>query len=921
MKLSNLYPHQQQAITIVLQQIKEGNKRISIAMPTGSGKTVVSGCIVNECLNSDAIDKTAHILLVTINKEIQLTVSESLKQYVGLEINTHIKSEDKSFRRVTVLSLLTLTKQQTMAELETVEKKIGLILFIGGDLSTATLNDLLDLYPEAIQLAITDRPQTDERFGKPVSIYTLRNAIEDAFLFTPYKVTHLTPLSEELREELSNTNPEISEKKIVSSRIYIEAAAVLLLAKINQDKTIIYCPTINFAKNLAEILNNQIGNGTHAVAIHNGMANDIRKNVISSYKEHTDEPFILCMVSTNVTGIDLGCTRSVAIFRKTDSINLLQNMLTPCLRTYPGKIELNILDFMGMENLFDLLAEEEVTPEIPPIPISPTEKYFKKTNVSFRDKKDIEGVLGVNDLAEELAGIINMMPPEQGSMIGIFGKWGRGKTFLMEQTWTKLARNDKFIKVDFHAWKYQDTPATWAYLYECISEVYLKPKYDCWISTWWVQATRLIKLNFKRKRLWPILKLLAIIFAAILCFILGKELFSFIDGKLRSTFNFFGVAFMSSTTAYALYVTIKKEYSSKAKDLFLKYTTKHSYKEHLGLQAEIQKETLILLKTWITKKNVRNKKIILFVEDIDRCNESKIIQIIDSLRVLLEDPEIAERLIVVAAVDERILKLAIKMKYHSLIGLDKKEEEHAKALSKVTDEYIDKLFIAGLKLGDLSTYDSDEFLIALTQPDREKLEVSELNELLSQETRQIHSRQSQLIQDALLDYQIEQSQMQDDYIDYEEPDFATEYLENSISLEETAVIQNEGSTAITDPIKSLANDEIDILRIAITKYHGATPRQIRIFYYRYLIAKNLLIRHYKTLKRTNVWQSKANCKILATLIVMYTLNEEDDLLKKHLDTALKGTNEYQSIQLMSETMVSGFDYKELLKVLTVVIAY
>ena len=35
--------------------------------------------------------------------------------------------------------------------------------------------------------------------------------------------------------------------------------------------------------------------------------------------------------------------------------------------------------------------------------------------------------------------------------------------------------------------------------------------------------------------------------------------------------------------------------------------------------------------------------VLIFVDDLDRCNEVKIIQLIDSLRVMLDDPEIAQK--------------------------------------------------------------------------------------------------------------------------------------------------------------------------------------------------------------------------------------------------------------------------------------
>lgn len=613
-----------------------------------------------------------------------------------------------------------------------------------------------------------------------------------------------------------------------------------------------------------------------------------RLEALKKYRDESRKPFIICLTNANAFGVDLSPTKYLGIFKEAQTIDDLQNMIVPALKPFPGKNELKILDFLGLDSLFANLdgkeASEEksnVQTEVPSIL-----PFFKNAHIAFRDKKDIEGVLGVDLLAEELAKIVKMMPAEQGSMIGIFGKWGRGKTFLMDQTWKKLEdkeNNGKFIRVDFHAWKYQDTPATWAYLYECLSEKYLEPKSVCWLYKKLEKAFALLSLNLQREKYWPLFKLAAIIFIAIPSFGLVKELSARIGGDIQNTLNSLGITLISSASIVTIYNTFKKDWSSKAKDLFLKYGNKHSFKEHLGLQAEIQKETITLLKTWIPKKKIGKKKIVLFVEDIDRCAEEKIIQLIDSLRVLLEDNDIAERIIILTAVDEKILRHAIKTKYHALIDTNNNQSKVNTPSEKLINEYIDKLFIAGLKLGVLSTSDADEFLLALTKKDRKSKSITSLGQLIENEANEAYSRQSQVIQEGLLMHNLENAQNQDDYFDYEEPDLAPLYLESS------ELVQSEGDHLVkqnvtNEPVTltfNLTDDEIDILRLAFTKYNRATPRQIKILYYRYLIAKNMLIRRYKRAGRTNVWQLHRNSKIMATLIIAYMMNEDQDLLHKH----------------------------------------
>ncbi len=76
------------------------------------------------------------------------------------------------------------------------------------------------------------------------------------------------------------------------------------------------------------------------------------------------------------------------------------------------------------------------------------------------------------------------------------------------------------------------------------------------------------------------------------------------------------------------------------------YSNKMSFQKYLGLQAEIQKEIVFLFKTWIPPNKIFDTKILLFVDDIDRCDENRVIQVVDSLKVMLEDLEISKRLII-----------------------------------------------------------------------------------------------------------------------------------------------------------------------------------------------------------------------------------------------------------------------------------
>ncbi|WCT13797.1 P-loop NTPase fold protein [Mucilaginibacter jinjuensis] len=923
MTTPDLHYHQREAIAKIMEQIEHGNKRVAIAMVPGSGVSAVIIGLVSEYLKLKKDKELSNVLVLTQSTAEQQMMANTLqKTPFPWEIRLTYNSGRQENDEVTILPLKSITNISDPRAAAYLGGNLPeLILITGIRPANPSLDKFLMRFEDAVQIAVTSMPESGERFGDPVFTYSLKTALKDGFSLKPYAVKRMELSLNDGSRLLPDF--ELWGADMAANRDYLSAAVKIFLEENREQKAIIYCPTVSFSKLIAEIINSRAGGRQYALTADSSLFPRQRQEALNIFKSNPERPLVLCLVNPVPDFGSLSLVRTVAIFRKIKSVGLLQDMLVPGLRPYQGKEQLQVLDFAGLEDLFRVLDENDVPATPEPEKIIPSDDYFRKADIRFRDKKNIEGVMGVGELAEELAEIIKIMPPEQGSMIGIFGKWGRGKTFLLEQTWEKLKADETFIKVDFHAWKYQDTPATWAYLYECISGVYFNPEENCKLLNWIIRARRIFFLNIKRKGIWPIFKFLAILSAGLFAAVLSKELSGLGRVQLQPYFSAFGLSVSVFTTLYALFTTAKKDYSAKAKDLFLKYSAKHSFKEHLGVQAEIQKETLTLLKCWIPKKLSGKRKIILFVEDIDRCSESKVIQIIDSLRVLLEDTEIAKRVIVVAAVDERMLKLAIRMKYHSLISVDKKEADHAAMLTKMTNEYIDKLFISGLKLGELSMADSDEFLIALTKPDRVDGALPALSELFIREREREYSRLSQRALHANMEWDIIDAETNyEDYDIYEEPDYATEYLENSEDEESISksITERELSSANPD-LNSLTNEEADILRVCITRYKGATPRQIRIFYYRYLIAKNLLIRHYKKLGRTSVWQKKSHSRILATLIVSYTIHEDEDIIVKHLAESVDSVLEQQSVQLMKDTVISRLDYQQLLRVLAIVIAY
>lgn len=572
--------------------------------------------------------------------------------------------------------------------------------------------------------------------------------------------------------------------------------------------------------------------------------------------------------------------------------------------------------------------------------------HSHKTKFAYRDTNNIKPVMGVVELSADLAEIIDNLPiqKEKGQMIGIFGKWRRGKTFLLKELWNvleekELEKKKIYTKIEYHAWKYQETPASWAYLYEKFVSEFLGRKKGVFGGIKYY--SRLIDLNYERLGAWPIVKFFLTLFAAIATPIVSSIFLKWYYSI--ALIPILLVAFLSFLKK------LYKEFSTKAIDLVKLYSVRHSFKEAMGIQADIQEELIKLLKVWIPESELGKRKILLVVEDIDRCTEERIIQNIDALRVMLDDDEISKRVIIVTAIDERILKNAIRLKYDSILSNNEGTNElHGNVpINELISEYIDKLFISAIKLGGLTSEQRHEYLNELLEQevDKEVIKEYQKNENLEKiKGGYNESGMSKEIMEALLKdpsylQMQERSKLQEQLMEQtgkENLDLAIRDGDFVIQDGDIALEDEKGNITSMPEIENNINEriknqnkfeklsaiEVDLISKVVGMWLSATPRRVRIFYYRYLLCKNLLINKYSILKRVNVWQNKEGINAMMNLILEHNKAHDPDLISKEKSRIIDSVEERISVTFGKETITSyRVDYLYLLEVLELVIAY
>ena len=358
--------------------------------------------------------------------------------------------------------------------------------------------------------------------------------------------------------------------------------------------------------------------------------------------------------------------------------NLLEKNLTPIVKQHPEATEkqLGSIDVDENKIYSSVLFNEEYQAE---------EKY--KSIIDC----DVEPCFSVNDLVDCFIKQIDKIAEsksENTPMIGVFAPWGRGKSYFLNRVFDVLntrkeGATKKYNIITFNAWKHQDTPAIWAYLYESLYKE----------TTIWQK----LSLYFF-KYIWTV-KTASFIIIILLSWFLGWLLSSY-----TSLLNGLSL-YLTEIGCFATYFTLLipfiytlKDNPIKAFKIINKYSKRKTYKEHLGIQNEIEED----IENVISELSSGVNKVILLVDDIDRCPTEKMVNIVDSLRTILENKVISEKLIIICSIDVEKLKNGYINAFPDNISEEKREI--------LAREQIDKLFIFTMGLARLGLSQLQEYM-------------------------------------------------------------------------------------------------------------------------------------------------------------------------------------------------------------------
>lgn len=267
-------------------------------------------------------------------------------------------------------------------------------------------------------------------------------------------------------------------------------------------------------------------------------------------------------------------------------------------------------------------------------------------------KRITEDSLSYNALSETLEEII--LTSETPLTIGLYGEWGSGKTSLMQMTRDLLSDDDNIKTAWFDAWKFDKSPDLRVALIQSILRE--------------IEQDRAIETNFKEK-----------------------------VSEIRKKINWFGLGMNVINQFLPRPITSKEVHDPLIKE-------EHISQKTLELIGDFEEEFKEITKEYVGN----NGKLVIFIDDLDRCIPEKAIDILEAIKLFLN----VQNSIFIIGADKKVIESGIHQKYPQMFenwGKDYLDKivQIPFFLPPVRDEVIIGKFIPGLNISeDIKKYKS-----------------------------------------------------------------------------------------------------------------------------------------------------------------------------------------------------------------------
>ncbi|MDD3004269.1 EcoAI/FtnUII family type I restriction enzme subunit R [Flavobacterium sp.] len=372
--------YQQNAINKVLKAVAQDQKRILITLATGTGKTAVAFQIAWKLfqakwnINKDGIRSPRILFLADRN----ILADQAFNAFGAFEDDALVRikpSEISKKGKVPTNGSIFFTIFQTFMSGEKPNfgqypKDFFDFIIVdechrGGANDESTWRAILEYFEPATQLGLTATPKRDvngdtyKYFGEPVSVYSLKEGINDGFL-TPFRVKQIQTNIDEYQYtsddilvtgelDLTREYTESDFNRIISIKAREEYRVKEFLKMINQNqKTLVFCATQDHALAVRDLIN-QHGESQNPNYCQRVTANDgeIGEKHLRDFQNNEKKiPTILTTSQKLSTGVDAPEIRNIVLMRPVNSMIEFKQIVGRGTRLFEGKDYFTIYDFV-----------------------------------------------------------------------------------------------------------------------------------------------------------------------------------------------------------------------------------------------------------------------------------------------------------------------------------------------------------------------------------------------------------------------------------------------------------------------------------------------------------------------------------------------------------------------------------------------
>ncbi|WP_152040566.1 tetratricopeptide repeat protein [Salinigranum salinum] len=293
--------------------------------------------------------------------------------------------------------------------------------------------------------------------------------------------------------------------------------------------------------------------------------------------------------------------------------------------------------------------------------------------------------------------------------VSIEGEWGAGKSSFMCQLRERLEA-DGHVTVEFNPWRHQSEEALWAafmltFITQVSGRLTVRDRFLARLTLLWVRS----RTQWKRVLLRVSVTLLIYALAVSAVGVLGS-----IVGASRIQ-TFLGTIGVTAVSGAAFLVWINRNVVGRTEAEIRSQLSTEPYEDRVSFVERFHDDFEQLLDAYVgTDDRGRDRRVFVFVDDLDRCELSKIPDLMEAVHLMLSDDS---RLVFLIGMDRQKVAAAIAAKHREVLSSLDADGDDGFDID-YGNRYLEKFIQIPFDVPKTTEADIDEFVrtVAVTHP-------------------------------------------------------------------------------------------------------------------------------------------------------------------------------------------------------------